>query len=179
MSAQRLDDDSRQLFSFEHNAEYRRVQLDFLSAVKSLDPSGLAVSYQSAAFCVVFLIDAAVGTCRPYRAFFLFVSLVCMLSAVNCFTDSSLLSMVWLFICSYVFFGGQVTQVVFLVPLVLCNLKYLFFYISVCCCCCCRPHSTNVLPAESSTRIIWQPTVSPPRWQGKAPLCRDSSRGPG
>ena len=21
-----------------------------------------------------------------------------------------------------------------------------------CCCCCCRPHSTNVLPAESSTR---------------------------
>ena len=49
----------------------------------------------------------------------------------------------------------------------------------VCCCCCCRPHSTNVLPAESSTRIMWQPTVSPPRWQGKAPLCRDSSRGPG
>ena len=48
-----------------------------------------------------------------------------------------------------------------------------------CCCCCCRPHSTNVLPAESSTRIMWQPTVSPPRWQGKAPLCRDSSRGPG
>ena len=47
------------------------------------------------------------------------------------------------------------------------------------CCCCCRPHSTNVLPAESSTRIMWQPTVSPPRWQGKAPLCRDSSRGPG
>ena len=46
-------------------------------------------------------------------------------------------------------------------------------------CCCCRPHSTNVLPAESSTRIMWQPTVSPPRWQGKAPLCRDSSRGPG
>ena len=45
--------------------------------------------------------------------------------------------------------------------------------------CCCRPHSTNVLPAESSTRIMWQPTVSPPRWQGKAPLCRDSSRGPG
>ena len=30
------------------------------------------------------------------------------------------------------------------------------------CCCCCRPHSTNVLPAESSTRIMWQPTVSPP-----------------
>ena len=49
----------------------------------------------------------------------------------------------------------------------------------ICCCCCCRPHSTNVLPAESSTRIMWQPTVSPPRWQGKAPLCRDSSRGPG
>ena len=48
-----------------------------------------------------------------------------------------------------------------------------------CCCCCCRPHSPNVLPAESSTRIMWQPTVSPPRWQGKAPLCRDSSRGPG
>ena len=47
------------------------------------------------------------------------------------------------------------------------------------CCCCCRPHSTNVLPAESSTRIMWQPTVSPPRWQGKAPFCRDSSRGPG
>ena len=47
-----------------------------------------------------------------------------------------------------------------------------------CCCCCCRPHSTNVLPAESSTRIMWQPTVSPPRWQGNAPLCRDSSRGP-
>ena len=47
------------------------------------------------------------------------------------------------------------------------------------CCCCCRPHSTNVLPAESSTRIMWQPTVSPPRWQGKAPLCRDSSRCPG
>ena len=47
------------------------------------------------------------------------------------------------------------------------------------CCCCCRPHSTNVLPAESSTRIMWQPTVSPPRWQGKAPLCRDSSMGPG
>ena len=47
------------------------------------------------------------------------------------------------------------------------------------CCCCCRPHSTNVLPAESSTRIMWQPTVSPPRWQGKAPLCRDSSRDPG
>ena len=47
------------------------------------------------------------------------------------------------------------------------------------CCCCCRPHSTNVLPVESSIRIIWQPTVSPPRWQGKAPLCRDSSRGPG
>ena len=47
------------------------------------------------------------------------------------------------------------------------------------CCCCCRPHSTNVLPAESSTRIMWQPTVSPPRWQGKAPLCWDSSRGPG
>ena len=47
------------------------------------------------------------------------------------------------------------------------------------CCCCCRPHSTNVLPAESSTRIMWQPTVSPPRWQGKAPLCRDSSRSPG
>ena len=23
---------------------------------------------------------------------------------------------------------------------------------SLCCCCCCRPHSTNVLPAESSTR---------------------------
>ena len=46
-------------------------------------------------------------------------------------------------------------------------------------CCCCRPHTTNVLPAESSTRIMWQPTVSPPRWQGKAPLCRDSSRGPG
>ena len=46
-------------------------------------------------------------------------------------------------------------------------------------CCCCRPHSTNVLPAESSTRIMWQPTVSPPRLQGKAPLCRDSSRGPG
>ena len=46
-------------------------------------------------------------------------------------------------------------------------------------CCCCRPHSTNVLPAESSTRIKWQPTVSPPKWQGKAPLCRDSSRGPG
>ena len=45
--------------------------------------------------------------------------------------------------------------------------------------CCCRPHSTNVLPTESSTRIMWQPTVSPPRWQGKAPLCRDSSRGPG
>ena len=36
-----------------------------------------------------------------------------------------------------------------------------------------------MLPAESSTRIMWQPTVSPPRWQGKAPLCRDSSRGPG
>ena len=48
-----------------------------------------------------------------------------------------------------------------------------------CCCCCCRPHSTNVLPAESSTRIMWQPTVSPPMWQGKAPLCQDSSRGPG
>ena len=47
------------------------------------------------------------------------------------------------------------------------------------CCCCCRPHSTNVLSAESSTRIMWQPAVSPPRWQGKAPLCRDSSRGPG
>ena len=47
------------------------------------------------------------------------------------------------------------------------------------CCCCCRPHSTNVLPAESSTQIMWQPTVSPPRWQGKAPLCQDSSRGPG
>ena len=47
------------------------------------------------------------------------------------------------------------------------------------CCCCCRPHSTNVLQAESSIRIKWQPTVSPPRWQGKAPLCRDSSRGPG
>ena len=31
------------------------------------------------------------------------------------------------------------------------------------CCCCCRPHSTNVLPAESSTRIMWQPTVSPPQ----------------
>ena len=27
--------------------------------------------------------------------------------------------------------------------------------------------------------IMWQPAVSPPRWQGKAPLCRDSSRGPG
>ena len=26
--------------------------------------------------------------------------------------------------------------------------------------------------------IMWQPAVSPPRWQGKAPLCRDSSRGP-
>ena len=52
-------------------------------------------------------------------------------------------------------------------------------WILCCCCCCCRPHSTNVLPAESSTRIMWQPTVSPPRWQGKAPLCRDSSRGPG
>ena len=25
-----------------------------------------------------------------------------------------------------------------------------------------------MLPAESSTRIMWQPTVSPPRWQGKA-----------
>ena len=24
--------------------------------------------------------------------------------------------------------------------------------LSCCCCCCCRPHSTNVLPAESSTR---------------------------
>ena len=71
------------------------------------------------------------------------------------------------------------------------NLRGIFFYQSMkfisktnkvilrCCCCCCRPHSTNVLPAESSTRIMWQPTVSPPRWQGKAPLCRDSSRGPG
>ena len=28
-------------------------------------------------------------------------------------------------------------------------------------------------------KIMWQPAVSPPRWQGKAPLCRDSSRGPG
>ena len=27
--------------------------------------------------------------------------------------------------------------------------------------------------------IMWQPAVSPPRCQGKAPLCRDSSRGPG
>ena len=27
-----------------------------------------------------------------------------------------------------------------------------FVYIVYCCCCCCRPHSTNVLPAESSTR---------------------------
>ena len=27
--------------------------------------------------------------------------------------------------------------------------------------------------------IMWQPAVSSPRWQGKAPLCRDSSRGPG
>ena len=27
--------------------------------------------------------------------------------------------------------------------------------------------------------IMWQPAVSPPRWQGKAPLCRDLSRGPG
>ena len=27
--------------------------------------------------------------------------------------------------------------------------------------------------------IMWQSAVSPPRWQGKAPLCRDSSRGPG
>ena len=27
--------------------------------------------------------------------------------------------------------------------------------------------------------IMWQPAVSPPRWQGKPPLCRDSSRGPG
>ena len=27
-----------------------------------------------------------------------------------------------------------------------------YFFIFVCCCCCCRPHSTNVLPAESSTR---------------------------
>ena len=25
-------------------------------------------------------------------------------------------------------------------------------FITECCCCCCRPHSTNVLPAESSTR---------------------------
>ena len=51
--------------------------------------------------------------------------------------------------------------------------------LSCCCCCCCRPNSTTVQPAESSTRIMWQPTVFPPRWQGKAPLCRDSSRGPG
>ena len=30
----------------------------------------------------------------------------------------------------------------------------LFLFLSCCCCCCycCRPHSTNVLPAESSTR---------------------------
>ena len=53
-------------------------------------------------------------------------------------------------------------------------------HVDYCCrCCCCRPHSTNVLPAKSSTRVMWQPTVSPSRWQGKAPLCRDSSRGPG
>ena len=33
-----------------------------------------------------------------------------------------------------------------------CN-KYTDIVHSVsCCCCCCRPHSTNVLPAESSTR---------------------------
>ena len=37
------------------------------------------------------------------------------------------------------------------------------FVYNRCCCCCCRPHSTNVLPAESSTRIMWQPTVSPPQ----------------
>ena len=28
------------------------------------------------------------------------------------------------------------------------------------CCCCCRPHSTNVLSAESSTRIMWQPGLA-------------------
>ena len=48
-----------------------------------------------------------------------------------------------------------------------------------CCCCCCQPHSTNVLPAESSTQNHVAASSLPPRWQGKAPLCRDSSRGPG
>ena len=32
-----------------------------------------------------------------------------------------------------------------------------------CCCCCCRPHSTNVLPAESSTRNhVAASSLSPP-----------------
>ena len=48
---------------------------------------------------------------------------------------------VYLFTCPYVSLS---IYIVFI---------YLFVcFSSSCCCCCCRPHSTNVLPAESSTR---------------------------
>ena len=50
-------------------------------------------------------------------------------------------------VCSVIDLLSSLLCRVSVVPVVFC-----LCCILLCCCCCCRPHSTNVLPAESSTR---------------------------